>query len=529
MISTRSKVKIGPASLIGVLFIFISATVFTQKLDSLVVYSDLSYQSIFEEMIFSKLEKEQEVSLLDLYLAIGVGSESEAGRCRDGLNALISRMKKAGVDEKKQKKQVKEIYEETHASLMVHYEEEAYFPDLFRTGDFNCVTGSVVYSLIFTEFGIPYSIQKGLNHVNLVAFPETLTMLVESTDSEEGIRTMDKGAKEAYVEQLSRGKLITPEQRMQGNIASIFMQYALSESQIDEYELASYQYFNKGIFEAIELQFEESHKALEKAFYLKPGLELAGMLLQTGAMVLHQSEYSKTEHVELVCKIARFSKFGITDDDVFAEFSRITQKILYERNDLQDYEEAFEILSSNLRSEKLVKKISLAYYSVVIEDMINEGNLAGALMYLDDLYAWGKDDKRILKSIQDILISHLSSVNISPPQQVAFMDRYRSQLPEVYELQMMKLLDLSSYLSAAEYYFSSGDAAQATLYLDLFEAGAGEVDNLSMVAQEIESAYEMAAFYYYDRGNMPRTRGVLDRGLKIFPQSHRLKYLRGSV
>lgn len=516
-------------SITAVMLLMIGSLAQSQELDSMVLYSDLTYLSIFEEMIFSKIEKGEEIALADLYLAVSADSESDANRQKDKLNALISSLKRSGSEGKKEKKKVKVIYEEVHASLMVKYEEEAYFPDLFKNGNFNCVTGSMVYSLVFSEFDIPYSIQKGMNHVNLVAFPETHTILVESTDSEEGLKAMDKNAKSAYVDQLSRGKLITPEQRTQGNITSIFMQYALSESDIDEYELASYQYFNRGVFLVKELNYEEAHKAFEKAYYLKPGLELAGMLLQTSGLILHQSDYSKPEHVKLICKIARFKEFGITDDDVLGEFGRITQKIFYDREDAVMYESAFNILISDLKSKELVEKISLSYYAEVIESLINEGDFRGSLQYIDELYELGKDNKRILTSIKDILISYLVSANMVAPDQVAFMDRYRAYLPEVFEMPMMKLIDVSTLVSAADYYFSREDPVKGNQSLELFEQRVDGIGNLNMVAGEIESAYELAAFYYYDRGNRYRTRLILDRGLKILPQSHRLKYLKSSI
>lgn len=178
----------------------------SQDLDSLVLFSNLTFRSVYEEMVFAKIDRGREGALEDLYLAIDVNSETEAGRYKAKLHALINGFKKDQIDRKKEKKQVKRIYEETHTSLMVRYEKEALFPDLFKNGNFNCVTGSIVYSLIFQECNIPYYIQKGMNHVNLVAYLETSTILVESTDSEKGLVSMTMNRKGEYVDQLARGK-----------------------------------------------------------------------------------------------------------------------------------------------------------------------------------------------------------------------------------------------------------------------------------------------------------------------------------
>jgi tetratricopeptide (TPR) repeat protein len=507
----------------------VASGLFAQDLDSLVRFPDLSFNTVFEEMIFANLENQKEVSLLDLYLAIDVSSESEAGRCKAKFNALLNDFKKEDIQNKKEKKQVKQIYEETHASLMRHYEEGAYFPDLFKEGSFNCVTGSIVYSLIFSEFSIPYSIQKGMNHVMLVAYPETHTMVVESTDSEKGLVALGKNDKEDFVGGLSRGKLVTQDEILQNNITSLFLQYAFEESQIDNYELASFQYSNRGLLLLEEMEYEKAFSDFEKAFYLKPRKELAAMLLQTGGLVLHMTDYKSLSHVELLVKLSRFQKYGITDEVVIAEFSRITEKVFHDRNDHEKYENAFVLLSENLESKELVQKISLLYYGEVIDAMIEDGNIRGTMTYLDDLYALDPEDSRIQILIRDILISNLNNALLSPPEQLAFLDQHRDQFPLVYELSLMNLIDLSMLVKTAEYWYDRENPLKGKEHLDLFESRISEDSEIHRIAIEIQSAYETAAFYYYNQGNVRKTKEYLDRGLNVLPTSYNLRRLKESI
>lgn len=501
----------------------------SQELDSLIRFSDLTFISIYEEMVFSKFYKGQDLELEDLFMAIDVGSESEAKRYKSKLNALASTLKRENIMEKRERKQVKIIYENTHEALMVRYEEDALFPDLFRNGNFNCVTGSIIYSLIFKEFDIPYSIQKGMNHVNLVAYPETYTILVESTDSEKGLKTLNKSDKMEYVDMLTQGKVITPNERLQNSITSIFLQYALNESEIDEYELASYQYSNRGILLLRELEYEKAYENFEKAYYLKPGIELATILLQTGGLILHMSDYSNPSHVMLIAKLARFKELGITDDDVYGEFERVTRKVFYDRNDLEGYREAFSILAENLESEQLVQKISLMYYGELIDDLIGKGDLHASIQYLDELYDLDPENKPIQNLIKDILISYLGNSSLSPPDQVDFLDKTRGKLPLVFEMHIIKMLDLHSLLAAAEFSFDRKNPEKGEDYLVRFERNVIGVKNLGMIANEIQTAYKTAAYYYYGRGNIRKTREFLDRGLKILPMSNDLKYMKNSI
>lgn len=513
---------------IPLLFLF-STWMAAQDIDSLVFFGDLSFSSVFEEMVFTNLEEGQETDLLDLYLALNVASESEASRYKAQLMQLENSLKEKGITEKKAKKQVKTIYEDVHSSLMVKYDEEAYLPDLFKNGNFNCVSGSMVYAHLFSEFSIPYSIQKGMNHVALVAYPETYTILVESTDAEDGTKSMNKGDKQSYVDQLSRGKLISENERMQSNMTALFYQYAFEESQIDERELASYQYFNRGLFHVRDLDYELAFYDFEKAFYLKPGKELAALLLQTGGVTIQMSDYRKQEHVELLIKLSRYSKYGISEDMILAEFARITEKVYLDRNNLEAYMRAHETLVDGLESEELVQKISLMYLGTIVNELLQEGNVNATLPYLEEMYVLDPEDKQIQNLIREVLVDKLSNALISPPEQLAMLDQYRESMPLVYKVQFMQLLDLSVLLGNAVYWFDRGEPVKGSSFLVRFEETYGGIEDLTRIHADIESAYESAAFFSYERGNLRQTQDYLNRGLNILPNSYALKRLKSAI
>lgn len=226
---------------------------------------------------------------------------------------------------------------------------------------------------------------------------------------------------------------------MQGSINAIFLEYAFKEGQIDDYELASLQYSNKGISLLNELKYEEAYHIFEKAYFLKSEIELATTLIQTGALILHMSDYKDLAHVELLCKLYRFKELGITEEDVMAENKP------------------------------------------------------------------------------------------SAPEQLGFLDHYRDQFPKVYEMHLMRLVELSLLAGTAEYWFDSKDAEKGNRFLDRFEQQMQGIDEINRIAVDIESAYKTATFYYYERSNLRKAHEYLNRGLKILPTSHSLKYMKSSI
>jgi tetratricopeptide (TPR) repeat protein len=511
-----------------ILFMLVPESATAQELDSLVQFTDLTFTSIFEEMVFSKIDKGQDVVMEDLYLAIDVNSEIEADRYKARINTLIEGFKDEKVDQKKERKKVKQIYEDTHEALMVHYEEDALFPDLFKTGNFNCVTGSIIYSLIFKEFGIPYYIQKGSNHVNLVAYPETSTILVESTDSEKGLVTMTMNKKTEYVDQLARGKLLTQEERVQNSIKEIFSEYAFKEGQIDDFGLASIPYSNRGISFLSELNYEEAYNAFEKSYFLSPGIEKAAVLLQTGGAILHMSDYRDLSHVKLLSKLYRFRELGFTEEVVISEFERITEKVFSDRNDADSYSNAYTVLSKNLDNKELVRKISLIYYGTLIDNLIKDGYVNATIQYLDEIYALDPESRRVQELIRSLVLQSMAENNFSAPSQLAYLDHFKDQFPKVYDMHLMQLVELSLIANTAAYWFGNENAEKGNQFLNRFERQIPGFDEINRISNEIESAYKNAAFYYYRESNIKKAHAYLDRGLEILPSSQYLRNLKSS-
>jgi tetratricopeptide (TPR) repeat protein len=352
---------------------------------------------------------------------------------------------------------------------------------------------------------------------------------VETTDSEAGLTTLNNNVKEDFVENLARGKMISEEEKINSSIASIFQQYALEESQIDEYELASYQYSNRGLVKLSNLDYEGAFSDFEKAFFLKPSIELAAILLQTGGVVLHMSDYSDLSHVVMLGKLSRFSEFGITEDDVMYEFERITEKTYHDRSDLEKYEDAFMTLSAMLENELLLKKISYSYYREIIESLLNEKDLGGTVPYLYELYKLDTTASESKKMIRDLIINEINQSISPPPEQLTLLDQYRSEFSEVFEMPLMNLFELHLMVRSAEYWFDQGKPELGNQQLDQFEKNVEGNGEINKIALDIQSAYVTAAYYYYNQGNVRKTREYLKRGLSVIPDSYKLKNLQRSI
>ena len=80
------------------------------------------------------------------------------------------------------KKKIQYITKTLNHRLFIKYNSNTFLTQLFEDGDFNCVTGSLFYSLILDSLNIPYVIKEEPTHVYLLAYPSTFSVPLESTD-----------------------------------------------------------------------------------------------------------------------------------------------------------------------------------------------------------------------------------------------------------------------------------------------------------------------------------------------------------
>ena len=74
-----------------------------------------------------------------------------------------------------------------HKKLLKNYTEYASINQTIENGAYDCVTGTAIYSLFFTELEIPFSVIETNYHIYVLAFPGTENeILIETTDPMEG-------------------------------------------------------------------------------------------------------------------------------------------------------------------------------------------------------------------------------------------------------------------------------------------------------------------------------------------------------
>ena len=83
---------------------------------------------------------------------------------------------------------IRYVFHRTHNKYLKNYTEQANIYQLFTEGNYDCLTGTVLYMMIFEKLGYEYQVVELDYHIYLLINSEGKTYGIESTDPFNGIR-----------------------------------------------------------------------------------------------------------------------------------------------------------------------------------------------------------------------------------------------------------------------------------------------------------------------------------------------------
>jgi len=424
----------------------------------------------------------------------------------------------------KEAKKMKKILKEVHDDYFRKYEEQTYFDNVFSTGIFNCVTASALYAIIFEGLNIPYNIKISLNHVYLIAYPTTNSIMVETTNPMEGYFVYNQNFKENYVDYLKTIKMISEEEYKNKTKDELFETYFYKEKDIDLQELIGIQYSNKGLALLNDEKYQEAFHAFEKTYFLFPSERNAYYLLVSNALVLNECDYLDIKYAGYLSKLCRYRDMGVTNENIEAEFSDITYKVLINKSNPTLYDEYYEKLIKCISDSSLKADIGFIYNFERGRFLFNKLNYKESLPYTDAAYGIKpKNADAQNRFITNLILTY--SEWDDPNTILDNLNTYSEKYPALNENNKFMVFRFANVLTLCEHNFAMRNSTKAFEYLTLFENSVPVDDNeldIHMIKNNIVNAYSSAATYYFRRNNYSKAKSYLEKGLEYVPGNYEL-------
>lgn len=250
--------------------------------------TSLNFHSVLEEDAIKEFLDKKQVDMFALQLiSTSDLSESELTDYNARLDEFVEKL-----SEKKQKYQDDEkflsyIFYKVNQKFLKRYRAFTSPGTLFKTGEYDCLSGTTLYALILNKLDIEHDIVETNHHIYLRIQSAGKVFLMESTDPMYGFIADQK----EVAERLNSLDSNTPGENIVTDKEVYVFENRVNES-IDMYDLVGLHYYNAAVNSYNQEDISASINNLEKAviFYFSPRISEFGMLVAKTLLQVDQIE-----------------------------------------------------------------------------------------------------------------------------------------------------------------------------------------------------------------------------------------------
>ncbi len=492
--------------------------------DSLVSFKDLQFTSNFEREAFHNFFKKNDKSqYLPLLMSVSTAAnKTEYSHVKNRIDGVNNLLMSTGIDKKKPEKKIKAIYDQVHSTMLKKYEMENRFYEIFLSGNYNCVTATALYSLVFEDLRIPYEIKEEPTHVYLLAYPNAGNILVETTTPLFGFINFDSEFKVKFVTNLKNQKIIGTSEMEQKTTEELFNTYFFKNEKIDLKKLIGIHYMNDALFKNDHHKIREAYEQVQKAYLFYPSERCEYLLVNFGALLINEPKLQPKEKSRLIAQISRLKGHGITNDMIKGEFSNLTQDILFRDNNKYLYKECFDIIQSGIADRELANELSYIYYYENGRVFYNQGNYVLAKGYFQNALVYQPNNVDLGGVFVNVIVQSFRNEK-NNKSILDSLTSYQIKFPALKENNNFNtMVAMTNVIQFGEEY-RLGNANSGDQYKAIFEKMLLDNNNLNVSSSTIGNAYSSACSYYFKRGQKVKAKTILMKGLELAPDSYELR------
>ncbi len=493
----------------------IACVLLTLTVTSLKAYDTLLYQTAFEASRLKKALAGDDVDLLSVFLAIDSDSVTYM-RYREKLNNFYRLLDPKVLNITSHKQKAKLIFKEVHAHFFTRYEEHVLFSQVFKDGVYNCVSASMLYTLILENYGIPFDIKEKPTHVYLVTYPNDENILFETTNPR-GFYVPDEKAKQEYLDGLITMKFTTREHVNSVGQANAFNEFFYNNQNISLNQLAGLQYHNRAVTSYEEKNINRAIQCVAKLNLLYPRPKHEAMKITFLSVALSNSNFDSVNDILYLCQYANVIRDINDRKQVIVQFDQILEKKLFKESNDTLVAKAFELVTKNIVDKELVGDISYSYYLYMSQWYSMKGEMNKSLTFASQAYRYNQKDARLQELIVRAIMLKTDKVK-DKEKNIATLDAYILEFPFITTNRNFRMFRLYQLSMSAYNLFNHDKGAEAYKRMEELEVGLESEKELA-TADEVYLGmpYAEAGAYHYRRKEYTKARAILKKGLEIAP------------
>ncbi len=510
-----------------IFLIIISTQLFAGPADTLIKLKDLTFRNETEKIALNNFSANRDKpDYIDLFLASYNNSgEPRSVAIHERIQKYVDEIK-SKIEGKAEEKKVKYIYEDVHKTFFKAYKLKNNFNDIFEKGEYNCVSASALYSIIFDMLEIPYQIMESPQHVYVVTYPQTFKILIETTSPEKGYYQFKSNFIEKYVKTLCDSKLIEKSEFEANGADLLFKKYYFSKSGVSLLQLAGIQYSNFAIYNIDDENYEKALPEIITSCFLYPTERNKNILKIALIHIVSNNKYEKPEHIKdlaLLCRYKTFNTDEVSNENLRNEFLRVTEAQIIDKSDYVSYNNSYQIILAAVKDSALKNEIVFIYnYELARLSLVNLKELKSEMEHLKAAYKAKPENTNLHSLILSCFARVIEKIN-EPNFILGIIKDYANKFDFLKSNNRFNSVRANCLLELAFESFSMNEMNKGENYIKDFEILFSSNKEIEPGPTYVEKAYSVPAGIYYKKGNYAKAKQLLKSGLIYAPDSFGLK------
>ncbi len=492
-------------------------------------FSSLQFHSTFEREAFANVSKSGSDSAAYEALLLAVNSESNIAVLQNArkviadLVAQIERRKIAGMNFKKASKI---IFTVVHDQLLKRYDLHAQFADLFNGGIYNCATASALFAILLEHFNLPYAIIEMPEHVNILVDPGHENIVLESTDPQMGLKTLNK---KEIVNALVQAKMVAEAEVAGKSPDEVYdLYFQESERQISLPQLAGVLYYNASLSKYEVEQDELALALIEKSLWLhptKPREQFQRLLL------LHltaKANYENPESFKPHFALLRYEN-EINREEIFQilnwSLQEIARKYLIETANPEKYQAFYDYFLKSLdKEDDLSKEIMYTHHYKKAHYWDLRFDMKQSFAHCDSAYLLKPDNLDLQYNISRLVFRSLNNLIQQKDKFKTNLESYTTKYPFILnnpDIQLICLFQISS--EVYDHFEDNNEVKGFETFRKMEQSIEAIVERNLYFDLAIGNAYGSISSYYVRSGDYQKAQEWLEKGFVLAPESEELK------
>ncbi|MBX2954670.1 MAG: hypothetical protein KF846_00845 [Cyclobacteriaceae bacterium] len=502
-------------------FIILTKASFCQ--DSLVLYKEITFSSLFEKKSFDNHFIHQKTDLFDLLMANGgLLNEGRIASSKEGFYSHLDNMGFEKMTTRKNDRQVKFVYDNIHKKFLQKYEERNKYEEIFSNGFYNCVSASALYALAFDRLKIPYTIKEKPTHVYLIAYPGAENIMIETTTPVGGFYQISTPFKQNFVKTLKDQKLISAQEFNAYDVNVLFERYYFGkQEEINLLQLVGLHYLNDGLYKMDDGLAESALHQFEKAFLFYPSDRTGYLMMVAATDAFHAKKEKDNNHAILLAKLSRYQKYGVTPEMIKGEFGRVLLDLIPQADKRDQLNSYYQTLYSGISTDELRKEIDFLYHYEFGRQLYHQLRYKEALTHFEKAVQAKPKSTDALNAFMGCLGHTLSAQN-NNKEAIGTLEKYGSIYPDLKVNNLYSIMLASAFLSQFGQEYELNRPGEGDKYKTAFEMIKDNNQDLPINHSLIGYAYSSAAVYFFRRGQTAKAKNIINKGLEYSPNNPEL-------